>query len=96
MALQELERFDSQAEAKRNARSAIESVAKRLGNRPTICRKCYIHPEVINSYLDGTLARTLRRRAKARLAASLHRLPPEEAAVLALLEHRLAAVSPGS
>jgi DNA topoisomerase-1 len=91
MALQELKRFDSQAEAKRNLRQAIESVAKRLGNTPTICRKCYIHPEVINSYLDGSLARTLQRRAKARLARSLHSLPPEEAAVLVLLQHRLAA-----
>ena len=96
MALQELERFDSQAQAKRNVRNAIESVAKRLGNTPTICRKCYVHPQVIDSYMDGTLARTLRKRAQARLAGSLHRLPPEEAAVLALLERRLASESPGN
>ena len=90
MALQELERFDSNAQAKRNLRNAIESVAKRLGNTPTICRKCYVHPEVVHSYLDGSLARTLQRHARIRLARALHNLPPEEAAVLALLEHRLA------
>ena len=90
MALQELERFDSKAEAKRNVVRAIEAVAERLGNTASICRKCYVHPEVINCYLDGTLARTLRERAKARLSHSLHKLPPEEAAVLALLERRLA------
>jgi DNA topoisomerase-1 len=45
---------------------------------------------------DGTLARTLRQRAKARLRRSLHQLPPEEAAVLALLEHRLAAETKGA
>lgn len=45
MALNELRSFDSAAEAKRNLRSAIEKVSARLGNTPTICRKCYIHPE---------------------------------------------------
>jgi DNA topoisomerase I len=47
MALQEFEKFDNQAGAKRNVRSAIQKVATRLGNTPTICRKCYIHPEII-------------------------------------------------
>ena len=41
MALSELESFDSAAQAKRNLRSAIEKVSARLGNTPTICRKCY-------------------------------------------------------
>ncbi len=91
MALQELEQFDSKAAAKKNLVRAIESVAQRLGNTPSICKKCYIHPEIINAYLDGTLAQMLRQRARARLTRSLHKLPPEESAVLALLEHRLAA-----
>ena len=51
MALAELERFNSEAEAKRNIRTAIEAVASRLGNTTTICRKCYVHPEVLNCYL---------------------------------------------
>ena len=63
MALQEFEVVDSQAQAKRNITRAIEHVAERLGNTPTVCRKCYIHPEVINAYLDGTLITTLRQRA---------------------------------
>ncbi len=90
MALQEFKTFDSQAEAKRNMLQAIESVAKRLGNTPAICRKCYIHPEVINSYLDGTLAENLKQRAGGRLKGSLSKLSPQEAAVLALLRKRLA------
>jgi DNA topoisomerase-1 len=96
MALCECERFDSKAEAKRNLLCAIESVAQKLGNTANICRKCYIHPEVISAYLDGTLARTLRQKARARLANSLHKLSPEEAAVLALLERRLAAEAPST
>jgi DNA topoisomerase I len=56
MALRELEGFDSAAKAKKNIRTAIERVAARLGNTPTICRKCYVHPEVINSYLEACLS----------------------------------------
>ena len=33
------------------------AVARRLGNTPTICRKCYIHPEVLTAFADGRLAK---------------------------------------
>jgi DNA topoisomerase-1 len=49
MALNEVKNFDSAAQAKRNLRTAIENVAARLGNTPTICRKCYVHPDVLTS-----------------------------------------------
>jgi DNA topoisomerase I len=55
MALAEFESFDSQVRANKNVKGAIEQVAARLGNTPTICRKFYVHPEVLNSYLDGQL-----------------------------------------
>jgi hypothetical protein len=60
MALNELEIFDSAAQAKRNLRAAVEKVSGRLGNTPTICRKCYLHPEVLNSYLDDNLVLELK------------------------------------
>ena len=88
MALNELESFDSAAQAKRNLRSAIEKVSARLGNTPTICRKCYVHPEVLNSYVDGNLV--LEFKLKAELRGPVGSLKPEEAAVLALLRDRLA------
>jgi DNA topoisomerase-1 len=89
LALKELEKFDSAAQAKRNLRAAIEKVSARLGNTPTICRKCYIHPEVLNSYMDGNLANELRSRAESELRDNIGNLKPEEAAVLALLRSRL-------
>ena len=98
MALHEFERFDSAAQAKRNLRAAIEKVAARLGNTAAICRKCYVHPEVLNCYLDGDLALALESQAENALRSSLASLEPEEAAVLALLRSRLAkeaAASPG-
>lgn len=90
MALNEVESFDSAAQAKRNLRSAIEKVASRLGNTPTICRKCYVHPEVLNSYMDGNLIRELKLTAERELRGDVQNLKPEEAAVLALLRGRLA------
>ena len=89
LALQEFQRFDSHAAAKRNIKAAIERVASRLGNTPTICRKCYVHPAVLDCYLNGKLALEIEAEARAELRESLGRLQPEEAAVLALLLDRL-------
>jgi DNA topoisomerase-1 len=88
-ALQEFQDFDSAAAAKRNVTRAIEQVAERLGNTQSICRKCYVHPAVIEAYLDRSLVKALKRRAEKELRAQLHRLRPEEAAVLALLQQRM-------
>jgi DNA topoisomerase-1 len=42
----------SGAEAKRNIVRAVEAVAKRLGNTKTVCRKSYIHPAILDTYLE--------------------------------------------
>jgi DNA topoisomerase-1 len=89
MALNEFQKFDSAAQAKKNIVQAIEEVAKKLGNTPTICRKCYVHPAIIESYLDGTMLTTLQKKVKQKLIEDIHALTPEEAAVLALLQQRL-------
>ena len=90
MALQEFEEFDSNTQAKKNILRAIETVSERLGNTPAICRKCYVHPAVIDAYLSGTMLDTLKQRAEQEMVESLASLRPEEAAVLALLQQRLA------
>ena len=64
IALREFQTFDSHAEAKRNVVRAIESVAARLGNTPAICKKCYIHPEILDGYLQGATIETVRARAE--------------------------------
>ncbi|HEX6174313.1 MAG TPA: DNA topoisomerase IB, partial [Candidatus Binatia bacterium] len=84
-ALREFENAASASESKSNIVHAIESVAKKLGNTKAVCRKCYIHPAVIQSYTDGSLLRALRRRLKEEANDSLG-LDPEEAAVLKLLK----------
>jgi DNA topoisomerase-1 len=71
----------SDTEAKANVREAIDAVAKRLGNTPAICRKCYVHPEILAAYLAGEMAlRPLK--ASAGLEAA-------ERSAIAFLERRL-------
>jgi len=88
-ALQDFEHFDSQAAAKRNVTAAIERVAGQLGNTKTICRKCYIHPAVLQAYMDDELIDRLKRQAEHRLRNSISSLKPEKEAVLAFLRERL-------
>jgi DNA topoisomerase-1 len=89
LALREYEKVDTQAAAKKNIRQAIERVSARLGNTPTICRKCYVHPAVLDGYLEGSLVEEVEQRAERELCREIGELPPEEAAVLALLLARL-------
>ena len=85
----------SKAQAKKHLKQAIESVAQKLGNTPTICRKCYVHPAIIDSYLDGSTLNAVRQRAS-QLRTGGAGLRPEESSVLALLEKRLKGERNGS
>ncbi|HUH77873.1 MAG TPA: hypothetical protein VLZ53_10950 [Devosia sp.] len=62
-------------------------MANYLGNTATICRKCYVHPDVVQAYLDGTLHDELNSSGGAE--APEPGLKPEEVAVLALMKNRL-------
>jgi DNA topoisomerase-1 len=79
-ALQELGEFSSKTQAKRQVVEAVKSVSAELGNTPAVCRRCYVHPEVLDAHLVGTLGDGLRKKT-ARAGLTAH-----EAAVLALLE----------
>jgi len=59
-------------------------VAKRLGNTTAVCRKCYIHPAVVDSYLEGSTIRNVRVRSSR--SKDDGALEPEEVAVVRLLE----------
>jgi DNA topoisomerase-1 len=87
--LRDYEKVDSAARAKKNIVSAIEQVAKRLGNTRAVCRKCYVHPAVIDAYLDGSMMKTVAQRAR-RTARAVGRMTESEAVVLGLLQRRLA------
>ena len=90
MALQEFESFDSEAVAKKNIVAAIERVSERLGNTPSVCRKCYVHPAILEAYVEGSMLDALRVKAEQELTSNhLAALKPEEAAVMGLLRERL-------
>jgi DNA topoisomerase-1 len=78
--------FESQAQARRNLVACIERVAQRLGNTKAVCRKCYIHPAVVDCYLAGALPNALRP-ANPQLKA-LTSLRQAEIAVVALLKRQ--------
>ncbi|WP_051328808.1 DNA topoisomerase IB [Geminicoccus roseus] len=88
-ALAKLEEFDTQAAAKRNLKQAIEEVARRLGHTPTICRKSYVHPQIIDDYLAGELFQVLKIETEMAASEPGTELEPYEIAVLQYLGERL-------
>jgi DNA topoisomerase-1 len=82
------EKAASVREAKRNVVAAIRAVADRLGNTVAVCRKCYVHPAVLDGYLAGGLA-GLRLTVSAEVDVTVE-LRPEESAVLAFLQKQAA------
>ena len=85
-ALRELQPGRSKTHSEKNVLLAVEAVAGLLGNTRAVCRKSYVHPGVIDSYVDGSLARILERRARS-AARPVAGLRPDEVAVLTVLKH---------
>ncbi len=86
-ALAECGSHNSDTDAKRKLAHAIEAVAGVLGNTRSVCRKCYVHPAVIDAYMDQSLIDTLAQRADAAIEDG--DLGPDEMAVLRFLRKRL-------
>lgn len=84
-ALARVEPPTSESSAKRAIVAAIADVAGRLGNTPAVCRRCYVHPRVLDAYRDGTLA-ALARRSRKRAPG----LRSDELVLLSLLGRRRA------
>jgi len=86
-ALRDVARFESDAEAKHNVVAAIDSVARRLGHTRAVCRRSYVHPRVIDTYLDGSLEGIL----SVVSSKAYRNLKADEVAVLALLKRKVRA-----
>ena len=85
-ALTELGASDSQTQAKKNITQAIKQAAKQLGNRPATCRKYYVHPAIIDAYLDGSLLPIIQEQEEVETEDSTYALNSQERGVLAILE----------
>jgi DNA topoisomerase-1 len=92
LTLQEFDACASETEAKKNVVAAVKRVSERLGNTPAVCRKAYIHPVVLDAYLDGSLLQALRDLAEQEFTASPPGLDPAEAQLLALLQQKARSV----
>lgn len=71
--LAEIGKAEDERQAKRNLAQAVKRVAEHLGNTPTVCRNCYIHPAVLERYLQGRTLEEFRRRVE----RSIRRIQPE-------------------
>ena len=88
MALTEVARLDPDLPRKKHIVQAVEVVAAKLGNTKAVCRKCYIHPEILDAHLDGSLVENLAKQA-AVMSQGNGKLRGDERAVLTLLQRRL-------
>ena len=70
----------------RNIVQAIDSVAEKLGNTRAVCRKCYVHPAVLDAYLDGTTITGENGKLRAVATPPMSRLSREERAVLSFFK----------
>jgi DNA topoisomerase-1 len=77
---------ENDQERKQRVADVITEVSSRLGNTPSVCRKCYVHPAVIDAWLEGRLAETLRRISASKPKRRPARLDPEEVVALVFLK----------
>jgi DNA topoisomerase I len=87
--LQTFEQFESETQSKKNIVEAVRRVAQSLGNTPAICRKCYIHPYILESYSNGEMNGQLKCKPPEEPETESTSLSPQERAVLAFLEKKL-------
>jgi DNA topoisomerase-1 len=88
LAVQELAALgpaDSEAQARKNIVQAITSVASRLGNTPAVCRSCYVHPVVIEAYLEGRELPSIQPPGDRVRQGAMSDLDPWESAVIEML-----------
>ena len=90
IALNAQEKFETKKQAKSNINNAVKAVAQILGNTPAICRKCYVHPEIFENYLDQKSIEELKQLTEDALEKEDVDLRSSEKAVLKFLETRLA------
>jgi len=77
----------SERAAKKQIKEAIQHASERLGNTPTICRKCYVHPAILDAYTAGRVVpRVAHSNKMQRAKAALH---ADEKAVIGFLKRQL-------
>jgi DNA topoisomerase-1 len=86
-ALEDIGRATDRGPGERQVVQAVDAVSQVLGNTRAVCRKCYVHPAVIDAYMDGSLPRMLRGRGSRR-PSRVRGLSAFESGLLGLLQRR--------
>ena len=85
-ALLKMEDFTSQTQAKKLVVQAVEEVSSQLGNTKAVCRKCYIHPIIIERFLEGKLKTELEEAKSIQFEEGFTRLRKGEVEVISYLK----------
>jgi len=88
MQLAEKGKPENEKQARQNIVQAVKSVAEHLGNTPTVCRKCYVHPAVFERYAEGITLREFRPKAQRYIRRLQPEYEPEELALLKMFRAR--------
>ncbi len=91
LAVTELRSMDDASNKRAAVNEAVKEVAAQLGNTPAVCRKCYIHPAIVEAYEDGMLADAARRPV-----AAMRGLRADEVLTLTVLKRSAAAAKRAS
>jgi DNA topoisomerase-1 len=89
VSLDEKPPFASKREGEREVSETIKGVARELGNTPATCRKCYVHPAVVDAFLEGEMGGVIRGKSSGSRRSANTGLTVEERNVLDLLHERL-------
>lgn len=82
LVLQDFANFENQTQAKKNLTEAIKVIAKKLGNTTAVCKKYYVHPKVVEAFLEGKLENIIQKSK----SKNIEGLKSEEVAFMYLLE----------
>jgi DNA topoisomerase-1 len=94
-ALRALQPGDDERDSRRNVVEAIRRTADHLGNTPAVARGSYVHPAILEAYLEGSLSRALVDAAEAQAEPPATVTPGEEAQVRRILRQRRADAAAG-
>ena len=85
LAFKELGFFETQTESKRKIVAALDNVAKQLGNTRTVCKKYYVHPQILSMYENKMLEKYFNELEKLETDDDKTGLTPEEKVVMKIL-----------
>jgi DNA topoisomerase-1 len=80
---------DVSKDIKKNILTALDEVSKKLGNSRAICKKYYVHPELIRMYEENELIEYLRKLGKQKASNKKTELSGDEKILMIILKSKM-------